>query len=247
LGPYRSDLISLDYATLLLVRRPEQLSSESLIIALYPFVNQPTARKLSAMPSSRFFWPLFVAAGSHAYLKGFNLGATLLSGVCKTQADWNKEFKTLASLPGRFTAARLYASSDCNTLASAVPAAIATETTLLAGVWTEGEAHYQAEKAALLGTIQQYGYDWLIGVSVGSEDLYRGDTTAETLAGQINDIRGALWSFGAGAVLVGHVDTWTTWASKISEHLLPLSKVFKKLEDCLCSIRSKCMTLCSLR
>jgi len=126
-----------------------------------------------------------------------NLGATLPSGVCKTQADWNKDFQTLASLPGSFTSARLYASSDCNTLASAVPAAIATKTTLLAGVWTEDEAHYQAEKAALLATIQPYGYDLLISVSVGSEDLYRKDTTAKILAGQINDIRGALWSAGA--------------------------------------------------
>ena len=163
------------------------------------------------MLASRLFRLLFAVLGSHAYLKGFNLGATLPSGACKTQADWNKDFQTLASLSGRFTSARLYASSDCNTLATAVPAAIATETMLLAGVWTEDEAHYQAEKAALLAAIRQYGYDWLINVSVGSEDLYRGDTTADTLAGQINDIRSALQSAGAGAIQVGHVDTWTAW------------------------------------
>ena len=45
------------------------------------------------------------------------------------------------------------------------------------------------------------------------EDLYRGDTDPQTLANQINDVRGMLWSVGAGAVKVGHVDTWTAWVN----------------------------------
>lgn len=46
-----------------------------------------------------------------------------------------------------------------------------------------------------------------------SEDLYRGDTDPQTLANQINDVRGMLWSVGAGAIKVGHVDTWTAWVN----------------------------------
>ena len=54
-----------------------------------------------------------------AYWKGFNLGANLAStGACKSQADWQKDFTTMQSLPGYFSSARLYASSDCNTLAN---------------------------------------------------------------------------------------------------------------------------------
>jgi exo-beta-1,3-glucanase (GH17 family) len=136
----------------------------------------------------------------------------------------------LAALPGHFTSARLYASSDCNTLANAVPAAIATGTTLLVGVWTEDTNHFNAEKAALLAAVQEYGHNWIISVSVGSEDLYRGNTDANTLASQIHDVRGMLWSVGAGSVEVGRtsfsylvsvsclyslpitdVDTWTAW------------------------------------
>ena len=45
------------------------------------------------------------------------------------------------------------------------------------------------------------------------EDLYRADTDPQTLANQINDVRGMLWSVGAGAVKVGHVDTWTAWVN----------------------------------
>ena len=131
------------------------------------------------------------------------LGANLPSGACKSQADWQNDFQTLAGLPGHFTSARLYASSDCNTLANAVPAAIATGTTLLVGVWTEDANHFNAEKAALLAAVQQHGHDWIISVSVGSEDLYRGNTDANTLASQIRDVRGMLWSVGAGSVEVG--------------------------------------------
>jgi len=124
----------------------------------------------------------------------------------------------------------LYAASDCNTLANAVPAAIATGTTLLVGVWTEDTNHFNAEKAALLAAVQEYGHNWIISVSVGSEDLYRGNTDANTLASQIHDVRGMLWSVGAGSVEVGRtsfsylvsvsclyslpitdVDTWTAW------------------------------------
>lgn len=146
-----------------------------------------------------------------AYWKGFNLGANLPNGACKTRADWEKDFRTMASLPGHFTSARLYASSDCNTLANAVPAAIATKTTLLVGVWTENADHFNAEKQALLQAVRQYGHKWIISVSVGSEDLYRKNTDANTLAGQIYDVRGMLRSVGAGSVEVGHVDTWTAW------------------------------------
>jgi glucan endo-1,3-beta-D-glucosidase len=120
----------------------------------------------------------------------------------------------MQSLPGYFTSARLYASSDCNTLANAVPAAIATGTQLLVGVWTEDSAHYEAEKAALLAAVNQYGIGWIISVSVGSEDLYRGDTTASTLAQQIYDVRGMLSTVNGGSsVQVGHVDTWTAWVN----------------------------------
>ncbi|KAL3424698.1 glucan 1,3-beta-glucosidase [Phlyctema vagabunda] len=153
-------------------------------------------------------------SGADAYWKGFNIAATRAAdGACKTQADWEKDFTTMAALPGGFTSARLYASSDCNTLQNAVPAAKNTGTTLLVGVWTEDAAHYDAEKQALLSAVQTHGFDWIVSVSVGSEDLYRGDTDANTLAQQIYDVRGMLSTVPGYTtnVNVGHVDTWTAW------------------------------------
>ena len=118
-----------------------------------------------------------LSSASAQYYRGFNLGANLPSGACRAEADWEKAFNTIKSFPGNFTSARLYASSDCNTLANAVPAAIKTGMTILVGVWTEDNTHYEAEKQALLTAIQQHGSDWILAVSVGSEDLYRGDVS----------------------------------------------------------------------
>lgn len=151
-----------------------------------------------------------VFAGVDAYWKGFNVAAQNPDGSCKSQADWENSFRKLQSLPGYFTSVRVYSASDCNTLANAVPAALATGSQILVGVWTEDDTHFNTEKQALLDAILQHGSSWIIAVTVGSEDLYRGDTTADKLASQINDVRGMIRSVGANQE-VGHVDTWTAW------------------------------------
>jgi len=155
----------------------------------------------------------------NAYWKGFNMDAKNIDGSCKSQNDWNTAFNTIKGLSGAFSSVRVYASSDCNTLANAVPAAIATGTTILVGVWTEDAAHFNAEKAALQAAVQKYGGDWIIAVSVGSEDLYRGDTNAKALAAQINDVRGMMCGLGH-CKDVGHVDTWTAWVDSANEDVI---------------------------
>lgn len=109
-----------------------------------------------------------------AFHKGFNIGANRPDGSCKVQADWANNFAKMKALPGNFRDVRLYASSDCNTLQQAVPAAIAAGIQILVGVWTEDGNHYAAEKQALLDAVRQHGVGWISAISVGSEDLYRG-------------------------------------------------------------------------
>ena len=156
--------------------------------------------------------PLLTALSTaHAAFRGFNLAGHLASGACRTQSDWQLAFERLATLPGSFKNVRLYASGDCDTLANAIPAALNTNTKLLVGVWTQDAAHFEAEKQALLNAVLEYGSEWMLAVSVGSEDLYREETSAEELVRQIWDVRGMLGSVGAGAVRIGHVDTWTAW------------------------------------
>jgi exo-beta-1,3-glucanase (GH17 family) len=61
--------------------------------------------------------------------------------------------------------------------------------------------------------VETHGFDCRVAVSVGSEDLYQGDTTTSTLAQQIYDVRGMLSTVSGynTSMQVGHVDTWTVW------------------------------------
>nr|OQO29969.1 hypothetical protein B0A51_02560 [Rachicladosporium sp. CCFEE 5018] len=157
-----------------------------------------------------------------AYWKGFNVGANNPDGSCKTTAQWTTAFQKIAGLPQHITSVRLYASSDCNTLANAVPAAIATGTQILVGVWAEDATHFTNEKNALQAAINAHGSNWIIAISVGSEDLYRGDTSASALAQQIYDIRGMVRAMGVQAQ-VGHVDTWTAWVDNNNKAVITAS------------------------
>lgn len=158
----------------------------------------------------------FLAASlplASAFHKGFNIAAERPDGSCKSAADWNFSFQTMKNLPGGFRDVRVFASSDCNTLANAVPAAISNGIQLLVGVWTVDAAHYGREKAALLSAMRTHGVGWISAVSVGSETLYRGDEPASSLAGKIYDVRGMMGANGGKGIWVGHVDTWTAWVN----------------------------------
>lgn len=169
------------------------------------------------MKPTRFFTSLAtlfaLQSAAAAYWKGFNMAAENQDGSCRTQAQWEYGFNKMKSLPGGFASVRVFASSDCNTLTNAVPAAIKTGVKILVGVWTENSAHYGAEKAALKAAINAHGSSWIVAISVGSEDLYRKDTDANTLAQQIYDVRSMVRALGVNAQ-VGHVDTWTAWYAK---------------------------------
>ncbi|KAI9716375.1 MAG: hypothetical protein M1828_000364 [Chrysothrix sp. TS-e1954] len=161
-------------------------------------------------PSTLACTLLVAISGANAYWKGFNVGANNPDGSCRTQKQWESAFKKLQSLPGHFPSARLYAASDCNTLANAVPAAKKVGQTLLVGLWTEDDAHFQAEHNALMSALSTHGHGWLIGVTVGNEDLYRNDTTAAALVSKVNTVRNDMRAIGVKKN-VGHVDTWTEW------------------------------------
>ncbi|KAK9623859.1 hypothetical protein V6Z94_004763 [Aspergillus fumigatus] len=119
-------------------------------------------------------------ATSEAAHQGFNYGNTKSDGSAKSQADFQAEFSTAKNLVGTsgFTSARLYTmiqGGTANTPISAIPAAITEQTSLLLGLWASG-GNFANEIAALKAAIAQYGDDLaklVVGISVGSEDLYR--------------------------------------------------------------------------
>jgi glucan endo-1,3-beta-D-glucosidase len=163
-------------------------------------------------PTRTLLLALLTALPTTASTHGLNIAATNPDGSCKTTTDWTHAFTGMKALPPAFTSARLFASSDCATLANAVPAALASGVLLLVGVWTQDDAHFAAEKQALLEAVAAFPdwRAWMLAVSVGSEDLYRGEAGAGQIATKIYDVRGMLREKGVDA-LVGHVDTWTAW------------------------------------
>lgn len=174
------------------------------------------------------------ASTALAVSQGFNYGAANSDGSFRFQDDFQREFALAKSLPGTdgFTSARLYTmiqgGSSTNEPISAIPAAIAEGTTLLLGLWgSGGDGFFSAEITALRTAIQQYGSaftDLVVGISVGSEDLYRISPTGiaansgyganpDTLARYVAQLREAIRGTPLANAPVGHVDTWTAWVN----------------------------------
>lgn len=174
---------------------------------------------------------LALATAAVAQSKGFNYGSTNADGSCRGYDDFVRFFNEAKSLPGTsgFTTARLYTSIQCGTGAdpiSAFRAAIDTDTKLLVGLWASaGRDVYQNELNALIRGANELGTaftDRIIGISVGSEDLYRSSpqgvannagvgATGSEIVGYIGWMRDWIKGTSLESKPIGHVDTWTAW------------------------------------
>lgn len=180
---------------------------------------------------------LSFAAVEAAHL-GFNYGDTRTDGNYKTEADFKTEFQTAKNLVGTsgFTSARLYTmiqGGTTNDPIQAIPAAIAEDTSLLLGLWTSGR-NIDNEIAALKSAIDIYGEAFtslVVGISVGSEDLYRNSVAgAESNAGiginpdelvtYIKQVKSTISGTPLSGALIGHVDTWDAWANSSNSAII---------------------------
>ncbi|EMF08721.1 glycoside hydrolase family 17 protein [Sphaerulina musiva SO2202] len=163
-------------------------------------------------------------------IRGFNSGGIGPNGV-KSQQDFEAEFNKMKNLPGTsgFTSARLFTTIQANTANDptlAIPAAISTKTSLLLGLWASaGQDAFNQELTALRRAVDQYGQaftDLIVGISVGSEDLYRVTPTGianqagigsspDELVKYIQQTRDKLDGHDDLKKKIGHVDTWTAW------------------------------------
>ena len=164
---------------------------------------------------------------------GFNSASTKADGSPKTQSDFESEFRLAAGLqgaPGSFTSVRLYTNIQGGTTdspLSAFPAAVATNTSILLGLWASGTDSIQNELNALGAGIEQYGdafTNLVVGVAVGSEDLYRNSATGiankagigaqpSVVANFISEARSYLQNTSLARVPIGHVDTFNVWGN----------------------------------
>ncbi|CCG81942.1 Probable glucan endo-1,3-beta-glucosidase eglC [Taphrina deformans PYCC 5710] len=208
--------------------------------AATPAATTPAAGNVAPAPSATTSTTPAVAAATTAaaspaassgVAKGFNYGSTGANGAPLAESDFLASFNAAKNLPGTsgFTSARLYTMIQAgtqNTPISAIPAAIASKTTLLLGLWASaGQANIDNEIAALKTAISQYGTaftDLITGISVGSEDLYRDSPTGienksgvgagpAEVASYIRQVKAAIVGTAAAGKLVGHVDAYPTW------------------------------------
>ncbi|KAI1419536.1 GPI-anchored cell wall beta-1,3-endoglucanase EglC [Xylaria sp. FL1777] len=168
-------------------------------------------------------------------LKGFNYGAFFLNQQAKVQADFAYEFNRAKTLPGTsgWTSARLYTMVQWGTQSNviqAIPAAIDTSTKLLLGLWISGGTQaLDNEITALKAAITQYGTAFtnlVIGISVGSEDLYRDGagevgTSPAYLVSSIQKVRSAIAGTALAGVPVGHVDTYDSFLNGSNAAVIP--------------------------
>jgi glucan endo-1,3-beta-D-glucosidase len=173
------------------------------------------------------------AATAQGLSKGFNYGNVFTDGSPKQQADFEAEFHRAKTLPNTsgFSSARLYTmiqGGTAKTPISAIQAAIDTQTTLLLGLWASASSDvFQNELDALRAAIEQYGTaftDLIVGISVGSEDLYRISVQGilnesglgegpDVLVDYIQRTRSVIAGTAASSASVGHVDTWNDWVN----------------------------------
>lgn len=162
------------------------------------------------------------------------LGATFGLNYASQGQDYNAfgtQFKMAAGLSAAsgFNSARLYTmiqEGTTDTPISAIQAAIDTKTTLLLGLWASvDQTAFNNELTALKSAITQYGSDFadlVVGISVGSEDLYRISPTGvaagsgvgqtpDVLINYIGQVRSAIQGTALSTKPVGHVDTWNVY------------------------------------
>jgi glucan endo-1,3-beta-D-glucosidase len=159
--------------------------------------------------------------------QGFSSGATLDGQTAKQESDFAEEFRVAQNLhgsPGTFNSVRLYTNIQAETTdtpSAAFKAAIDTKTSMLLGLWCSGTDTIESELTALSSAIKTYGQefaDLVVGISVGSEDLYRISESGirndaglgngpKEIIGFINEVRDAIADTPLKDVPVGHVDT----------------------------------------
>lgn len=167
---------------------------------------------------------------------GFNSGGFFPDSdeTPKEKQDFLDEFNAAQKLymsPGVFNSVRLYSMVQWKTTnepIAAFEAAIETNTTMLLGIWCSGTASIENELKALSSALDAHGSafaDLVVGISVGSEDLYRVSESgiendagvgndAEAIVGFIGDVREAIKGTLLEDKMVGHVDAWSAWGNE---------------------------------
>lgn len=91
-----------------------------------------------------------------------------------------------------------------------MPALKETGSTAVVGLWATPPDHFLKEIAALTGDLKEYA-DQVVGITVGSEHLYRKELTGQELADLIKKVQGEVKTLGLDTP-VGFADSWNLMA-----------------------------------
>lgn len=165
----------------------------------------------------------FTTAQNLVGASGFTSARLFTSIQAGTTDTYTEAFQAVRSLPSNTpsTPTKQLLTGDFHQ-------AINTKTSLLLGLWgSSGQAGLSNEITALQAAIKNFGSsltDLIVGISVGSEDLYRiSPTGIENMSGigagpdiisnYIGQVKSAIAGTAANGKPVGHVDTWTAWVN----------------------------------
>lgn len=172
--------------------------------------------------------------------QGFNSGAFFDSNTGKQKSDFIAEFKAAQALknsPGVLNSVRLYTNiqfGTTDTPIEAFEAAMETNTTMLLGMWCSGTTSISNELNALSTAISTYGQqfaDLVVGISVGSEDLYRASVSGiansagvgngpDEIVKFINQTRATIANTILSEKPVGHVDSWSAFVNSSNSEVI---------------------------
>jgi glucan endo-1,3-beta-D-glucosidase len=179
------------------------------------------------------FNSLLALGSAQVVYQGFNYGASLDGTTPKVQSNFHDEFTTaqaLANSPGLFNSVRLFTCIQFGTIedpSEAFAAAIATNTSILVGMWASGTTTISKEINALARAHEEHGDDLarlIVGISVGSEDMYRASESGvrnnagvgagpDLIVEFIQQVREQFSGGSLSSIPIGHVDSWSAWTN----------------------------------
>ncbi|KAH6643312.1 glycoside hydrolase superfamily [Truncatella angustata] len=180
------------------------------------------------------------ATASAELYYGFNSGSLKDDDSAKFKSDFVSEMTTAQNLDGApvtFNAVRLYTNIQAYSTADpieAFEAAVETDTKLLLGIWTSGTTSIDNEMTALKAGLDKYGSklaDLIVGMSIGSEDLYRNSATGvansagvgadpDVIVNFIKEFKSEFADSLIANVPIGHVDTWDVWPNATNKAVI---------------------------
>ncbi|KAI9735189.1 MAG: glycoside hydrolase 3 protein [Cirrosporium novae-zelandiae] len=157
--------------------------------------------------------PAVVSAGGLGGTLGFALGDKKTDGSCKAQSDYEADLEAIGDV-ATMGVIRTYAAHECDQAKLLIPACKAKGFKVLLGMWPDTEESFQLDFTALKNNVPG-NEDYVYGITVGSEALYRGDLTGEELLTYINKVQAEFPS-----LLIGTADSWNKYTDGSADALI---------------------------